>query len=355
MEKIEERINQLEEELRKTPYHKGTEHHLGLVKAKIAKLKKELEEKEAKKGGLGYGVKKSGQASCVLIGPPSAGKSTLLNSLTRAKSKVGSYGFTTLEAIPGIMEFQGAQIQILDLPGLVKGAAQGKGRGRKILSLARATDLIILMTDVDRIGWLEKMKKELYQAGVRLNSRPAKIKIKKTARGGIKIIDPFNCFEKKTIFDLAQEFGLKNGEIIFQEKVNSLDQLIDFLAGNRAYLPSIEVINKIDLKKPGSRKEVLISLKKKVGLEELKKEIWEKLGLIRIYLKKTRASEPDFNQPLILKKGALAAEAIEKVSSDLKEEINQVLAWGPGTKFPGQIIPLNHFLEDKTILFFVKK
>jgi len=352
------KIKQLEEEIRKTPYHKGTEHHIGLLKAKIARMKRELEEKEGRSGGggVGYAIRKQGDASCVLVGPPSSGKSTLLNVLTGAQSKTGCYDFTTLTVVPGIMEYRGAKIQILDLPGLIEGAAEGRGDGRKIISAIRGSDLVILMTDVDRLDWFKKINQELYRAGIRLNQQPPKVEMKKTNRGGIRIIDPFNYLSKEMVVRVAQEFGIKNAEIVFQEPIRSIDQLIDIFSGNRVYLSAIEVVSQID-KKPGFKTEhrILVSAKEGIGLNQLKEAIWQGLGLIRVYLKRSKSAEPDFGQPLILRKGATVADAIEKISSELLDQTGEALIWGSGAKFPGQPVPLSFLLKDETVLYFAKK
>lgn len=352
------KIKQLEKEIRETPYHKGTERHIGLLKAKIARMRQKLGEREERAsagGGGGYAIKKQGDASCALVGPPSAGKSTLLNALTDAQSKTGSYDFTTLGVVPGIMKYQGAKIQIFDLPGLIEGAAEGKGDGKKVISTIRSSDLVILMSDVDRLAWFEKIREELYRAGIRLNQSPPKVEIKKTNRGNIKIIDPFNCFQRETVIGIAQEFGIKNAEIIFQEPVRTIDQLIDVFSGNRVYLPAIEIISQID-RRPDFKdeKKILISAKEKIGINQLKEVIWQRLGLIRVYLKRSRLAEPDFSQPLILRNGATVVEAIEKISSELVNQVKEVLIWGPGAKFPGQSVPFSCMLQDETILYFIK-
>ena len=147
---IPEKIKSIEEEIRKTQVNKATEHHVGILKAKVAKLKLEQEIRSSSKSKStgGYNVRRSGDATVALIGLPSVGKSTLLNNLTGANSKVGSFDFTTLDVVPGILMYNGAQIQILDLPGIIRGAASGKGFGKKILSVARSANLVMLLLDV---------------------------------------------------------------------------------------------------------------------------------------------------------------------------------------------------------------
>jgi len=355
---ITKRIEQIEKEIRETPYHKGTEHHIGFLKAKAAKLRRDLGEgsRSGGGGGVGYGVKKEGDATCVLIGPPSVGKSTLLNAITSASSKVGAYDFTTLSVIPGMMFYKGAKIQIFDVPGLVIGAATGKGEGKKILSTIRGVDLVILLSDVRRPGIIAQLKRELYQVGIRLNIRPPMITIKKKLRGNIRVLDPFGSFDKQTIKEIAIEFGMKNGEITFSEPIDNLDKVIDVFSANRVYLPAIEVLNKSDLikKDKNFKGEILVSASKKRDLDKLKEAIWQNLELIRIFLKRQRNQEPDFNQPLILKKGATIRQAAEIISSDLLGQIKEAMIWGPGSKFPAQKVPLSFKLKDRTILYLAR-
>jgi ribosome-interacting GTPase 1 len=141
-DKIRQRIKELEDEYARTQKNKATEGHLGILKAKLSKLRRELTEgsggqtatpgmvvafayssKLGKKGGgageRGFEVSKSGDTRVGLVGFPSVGKSTLLTKLTGTFSLAAGYEFTTLTAIPGTMHFRGAKIQILDLPGLV--------------------------------------------------------------------------------------------------------------------------------------------------------------------------------------------------------------------------------------------
>src|SRR3970040_1105879 len=129
MATIEEQIRAVEDEIGRTQHNKHTQHHIGKLKAKLARLRDEVEKRLAKgKGaGISFAVRKSGNATVGLVGFPSTGKSTLLNALTAATSEVGAYDFTTIEIIPGLLEYKGAKIQILDMPGLIRGASRGRG------------------------------------------------------------------------------------------------------------------------------------------------------------------------------------------------------------------------------------
>jgi len=244
---LDRRIADIQKEIKATPYHKGTEHHIGRLKARLAKLKDEKIKKAIKKGGsgVGFAVKKVGEVTVVLVGPPSVGKSTLINQLARTTSKVGAYAFTTTSVIPGMMSYKGAKIQIFDVPGLVAGASEGKGRGREVISQVRSADLIILMIEPIASETEKNLKKELYEAGIRLDENPPQILINKKRKGGLKILATTKLsLTRETIKKIAEEFRLENAEIVIREDV-TMERLIDALADNRIYLPSLLVINKI--------------------------------------------------------------------------------------------------------------
>lgn len=364
-ENIKQRITQIEEEIRETPYHKATEHHIGRLKARLAKLKTLLERGSGGgDGGRQFAVKKTGDASVVLVGFPSVGKSTLLNKLANTKSKTAEYPFSTVEVIPGMMEYKGAKIQILDIPGLISGAAEGKGRGKQILSAVRGADLVMMMASIEEPETLVVIDDELEVANIRLNQARPQILINKRNKGGLKVIKGgFETPSKAVIEGICREYHLVNEEIIFKEDADE-DDLIDILAGNRVYLPAIKVINKIDklsklevgaLKNFLGKEVVFISASEEIGLENLKLEIWEKLSLIRIYLtEKKNKMAADFEEPLIIKRGLNVLQAAEKISSRLKGEVMKAVVWGKSASFPGQKVSLRHVLEDGDVVYWVK-
>jgi ribosome-interacting GTPase 1 len=171
MATVMQKIKDIEDEMAKTQKNKATAHHLGLLKAKLAKLRREiLAPPSAKGGGAGEGfdVTKSGDSRVGLVGFPSVGKSTLLNKLTGTFSEVASYEFTTLTCVPGVIKYQGAKIQLLDLPGIIEGAKDGKGRGRQVISTARTCNCILIVLDaIKPITHKRLIEKELEGFGIR--------------------------------------------------------------------------------------------------------------------------------------------------------------------------------------------
>ena len=110
-----ERIAEIENEMNKTQRNKATARHIGLLKAQLAKLRRELiEPKGAGAGakGEGFDVAKTGDARVGFVGFPSVGKSTLLSNLAGVYSEVAAYEFTTLTTVPGLIRYKGAKIQV---------------------------------------------------------------------------------------------------------------------------------------------------------------------------------------------------------------------------------------------------
>ena len=188
---IPEKIKLIEEEMRRTQINKATERHLGVLKARLARLKRMLEEQSSRGTGTddGYSVKKDGDATIVLLGLPSVGKSTLLNHLTASSSKVAAYDFTTLTVIPGMLSHNGARIQVLDIPGIIKGASEGKGLGKRVLSAARSADLLLVMLDVFNPDAREILLDEVRAIGIRPDEHRPWVHIDKRSSGGVTVTD----------------------------------------------------------------------------------------------------------------------------------------------------------------------
>jgi hypothetical protein len=364
MTTLEEKITAIEDEIRKTPYNKASQHHIGRLKAKIAQLRETLEHRSGKGGpGVGFAVKKSGDATVALVGFPSVGKSTLLNKLTDANSRVGAYDFTTVDVIPGTMFYKGLSIQVLDIPGIITGAARGKGRGREVISIARNANLILILLDVARLEHLQTIEKELYNAGIRLGQSPPKATIKKTTKGGLKVVSSVKLkkINELTIREILNINGVHSADVTLHEDMDE-ERFIDAVMKNRIYTPYVIALNKIDTvsktaveeakKKMGSE-AVPISAEKGENLAELKEKIFRKLDLIRVYLK-PHGGEPDFDEPLIVRRGSTIGEICDLLHKDIRRKFRHAAITGKSAKFSGQEAGLEHKVEDEDIITIIK-
>ena len=223
---IEEEIEEIQEEIRETPYNKSTEAHIGRLKAKLAELKEKREAQQAGSGGgPGYAVEKTGDATVALVGFPSVGKSTLLNALTNADSEVGAYEFTTLDVNPGMLQYRGANIQLLDVPGLIEGAAGGRGGGKEVLSVVRTADLVVFVLSVFEIDQYERLHDELYKNGIRLDTEPPRVSVRTKAKDGISVTASVDLdLDEETIAGVLREHGYVNADVTIGEQVD-LDEL----------------------------------------------------------------------------------------------------------------------------------
>lgn len=363
---IPEKIKSIQDEMARTQINKATEHHIGLLKAKIAKLKREQEENTAKKSGMksdGFDVRRSGDATVVFIGLPSVGKSTLLNKITGAKSAVGAFQFTTLTVVPGMMEYKGAKIQVLDLPGIIKGASTGKGLGKRILSVARSADLVLLMLDVFQPYHEDVLVNELKNIGIRLNQLPPNITVEKASMGGIAVAQQVRMTKitEKHLKDILHLYGIVSARVVMREDITS-EQLADHIAGNISYSKALTILNKIDL----VDREFLDSLKDRIksdaievsansdiNIDVLKERIYEKLKFIRIYMR-PKGGETDFKEPLIAREGDTVEDVCNKIHRRMRREFRYGLVWGKSAKFAGQKVGLSHILQDEDVLTIIK-
>ncbi len=354
-----EEIVRLEAEIKKTQYNKATQHHIGLVKAKIAKLREKAQARSS--GGSkqeGYHVRKTGDGTVILLGFPSTGKSTLLNTLCGTESEVASYAFTTLTVVPGTLQYKHARIQILDVPGIVAGASTGRGRGKEVLACIRSSDLCMLVADCLRPDELEVIKREAWNVGIRLNQRRPDVQIKKTASKGINVLSTCNLtkIDEETISNVLREFKINNADVIIRENID-VDQFIDCIEDNKKYMPSITVFNKMDLvnKREISKLkkkydvDLFVSATEKENAEELKEMIYISLDLVNIWLKEP-GKDPDLDVPLVMFKNSTVGSICEKLHKDFKSKFKFARVWGKSAKFDGQKVMMRHKLKNDDIL-----
>jgi len=368
MATIEEQIKALEEEISKTKYNKATQGHIGKLKAKIAALRERRAKAQAHAkssgGGPGFEIKKSGDASVALVGFPSVGKSSLISQLTDVESDTGNFEFTTLTCIPGVLHHRGATIQILDLPGLIKGASEGKGRGREILNVIRSCDMVLYVVDPFQESHFDILDFELWKAGMRLNQPKPQVFIDRTERGGVVVrstLEQTNLTDEE-IQAIIRSFGIVSANVTLRTDVTD-DNIVDTLAGNRIYSDAVIVLNKIDLATKKDLKKannmlpkdwpiLPVSAKTGEGIEEMKDFIFNNLHFMSIYLK-PQGQEADLIEPLIIKDTSTVRNVCQKLHRDFVRKFRYARVKGPSAKFDWQRVGLDHRLKDGDLLSII--
>lgn len=280
----EEKISILEEMLAICPKHKGTEKVQKELKSKIAKLKKQTPKKIKRE--VFYSVVKEGAGQIVIIGSTNSGKSSLLNALTNAQVKVAPYPFTTQIPQPAMMKYENILIQLVDTPPLTK---ESPGWLKAIISGA---DGLLAVFDLSNPE-IEKEIKELKE-----------------------ILENWNLENKKTIF-LGNKIDLPEARKNF-EKLKSEYKI-----------------------KP-------ISAQNGIGIEELKKEIFDLLEIIRVYSKKP-GKEPDLKHPFIAKRNTKLIELAKEISEDFATSFKYARLFRKDSqKF--KIVGKDYLLNDEDII-----
>ena len=363
---ILEKIADIENEMARTQKNKATSGHLGLLKAKLAKLRRELITPKSSGGGTGEGfdVSKTGDARVGFVGFPSVGKSTLLSNLAGVYSEVAAYEFTTLTTVPGCIKYKGAKIQLLDLPGIIEGAKDGKGRGRQVIAVARTCSLIFIVLDcLKPLQHKKLLEHELEGFGIRLNKEPANIVFRRKEKGGLNFqaMVPQSELDLDLVKSILSEYKIHNADITLRCDA-STDDLIDIIEGNRVYIPCIYLLNKIDqisveeldiiYKVPHC---VPISAHHKWNFDDLLEKMWDYLQLLRLYTK-PKGQLPDYETPVVLPRSKHTIEDFcNKIHRTIVKEFKYALVWGESVKHQPQKVGKEHVLSDEDVVQIVKK
>lgn len=301
----EEKIAVLEEMLAIMPKHKGTDHLKAELRGRIAKLS-QMSSKKSGAHRASMAIEKEGAAQVVVIGPPNAGKSQLVASITKASPPVADYPFTTQEAMPGMMEFENIQIQLIDTPPLTEQSTDWWLRHM----LIRA-DALLLVVDLADDPSLQM--EEL---------------IELLAKARISIVDD------KTSEDEDSAAIYPKKALIIGNKIDHPEARKNYDALNKQYGDQLPV--------------AAISARDRIGLEDLKRNIFDMLEIIRVYTK-APGQKPEMDDPIILDKGSTLQDAAEDVHKDFAANLKFARIWGSG-KHDGVSVKRNHVLQDGDII-----
>ncbi len=299
-----EKIVALEEMLAIMPKHKGTDHLRADLRAKIAKLNESLDKKSVTQR-MSLMIPKEGAGQVVVIGLPNAGKSQLVGSVTNANPTVADYPFTTKTATPGMMEFENIQIQLIDTPPLTDQPPEWW-----LANIIRRADALLVLIDLsyDPLVQMDAIGKVL--AGLRIR--------------------------------------LGAGKAVVEEDV-PISYKKALVVGNKMELDIDGANYKALLEKYGGKLAVLaISAKEKKGLEELKRQIFEMLDIIRVYTK-APGQKSDITAPIILPKGSRLEAAAAGVHKDFAAKLKYARIWGSG-KHDGIMAKRDHILQDGDVI-----
>lgn len=362
-----EKLQRMQEFLSLVPKHKGTAKLCAQIKKQMATMRKEMEEKKRRKAGKGgpkFFIEKEGAAQIALIGLTNVGKSSLLAAVTNSKVEVSANPYTTREPIPGIMNYEDIQFQIVEAPALMEGSADGRAWGLQTLALARNADGLILMVDLsqDSVEQLSLTLSEMEKARILVSKPKARVEVERRFMGaGLRIIligRLVDC-NFKGVEELLRSYRITDAVVKISGEA-TLDEVEDAIFESTVYKPAVIVANKIDLEGSeanlkfledyvGNKLPILaVSCEKRYGLEKLGETMFKTLDIIRVYTKEP--NEKEFSKkPFILKKGSTVYDLAKNIHSDFSKKFYYAKVWAKRLVFSPQKVGSSFVLNDRDI------
>jgi ribosome-interacting GTPase 1 len=301
----EEKIAALEEMLRVIPKHKGTDKLQADLRSRLSRLRREPKKKGAARGHS-HKVPKEGAGQVTLVGPPNAGKSSLVDLLTHANPEVATYPMTTREAIPGMMPYQDVAFQLVDLPPLCEEHVEPW-----VYDVVRGGDLVWLVVSIERPLVGVELVLELLE-GKAIGLHPANTPAPSMTRPGW-------LYKETLLVVTGMDRDGADGDL------EALQELLE------APWPTVPVSTVTD-----------------AGLQQLGQRTFEALDIIRIYTKEP-GKEADMGQPFTLRRGSTVGELARAIHKDIAEALKFARVWGPSA-FDGQSVKQAHVLEEGDVV-----
>jgi len=300
----EEKIAAIEEMMATIPRHKGTEKMQADLKRRLSKLHAEQARRPASRAGIIHRVEKEGAGQVVMVGPPNSGKSLLVRTLTHAQPEVADYPFTTRVPLPGMMPYEDAQVQLVDLPPVHPDFPESW-----LYQIIRNADAALLVVDLSDPDLLEDLETTLGQL------TGAKVQLGEGELPGVP-----GWIRKRTLL-VANKIDASGAQ-------EGLEILRD-LYGDRFHMVSV-------------------SAETGEGLETFRHWVFELLEVIRVYTK-APGKKLERTAPYILRRGSRLIDLAEHVHHDFLAQLKYARLWRDG-RFEGQMVNRDHVLEDKDVV-----
>ena len=358
-----EKIPALQEFLSAIPKHKGNERLRAQIKRKIALLRAEVETKHRRGSGrvTERVIQKAGAAQIAIVGLTKVGRSSLLTAVTAARPVITTYPYATKESVPGMMNFEDLQFQLIELPALVP-TEEGRFTFQEgSVDIVRNCDGLVVMVDLgaDPVVQLDFILAELARSQVTPTRLESNVSVVKTRAGGVQLLTAgrlVGCTRGQVV-SLLNSYGITNAVVRTTGDI-TLDDVEDVIfETNLTYKPTIILANKADLpnaaencrrllEKVGSNMEVLVtSCLTRVGLSELGRRLFEKLHIARVYTKEPNAPAPS-PEPFIVRRGTTVGELSRLIHSALFRQFKYARVWGESVSYPGERVGIGHTLSD---------
>jgi len=288
-----ERIAALEKMLATLPKHKGTEKMQADIRRRLSQARKESQKKGASHSQPFYLVPREGAGQVVLVGPPNAGKSSLVRALTHARPEVAEYPFTTRLPVPGMMNFEDVQVQLVDLPPVAAGFVEPWLP--QVIRSANASALVVDVNDVEDLEEIEFIENSLREWHL---PAPALL--------------------------IGNQIDRPGGE-------GDFTALADLYRGSYPALPVSAVTGR--------------------GLELLRHALFDILALVRVYTK-APGHKAQLESPYVLTRGATVLDAARRVHKDFAEHLRFARLFGREGSPEGLMVDRRHTVHDGDILEF---
>ncbi len=356
---LDEKLAALREMRKNAPGHKGGEHVRADISRKIKAVKEQMAKQAVQRkktsGSKSLAVKKDGMGQIVLVSFPNVGKSTILNALTNKSVQVADYPFTTKKPVVGMADFEGAKIQLVELPGIVKGASAGKASGTELLSIARNADAVVFLFSAENVlkEW-NVLKKEFENSFIQINKSKPKIKVNKSRFKGITIAGKkFLKMSFEKFKELLKSEGFHNASVVLEEPTTK-EKLEEVLDNRLTYKKAFGLIIQKNLSpKPDEVKKVskflpltIVSDSDEETVKDLKQKMFYILNKILIWTKKP--GEEKAVEPIALKKGSTVDHMAQLLHKDFAD-FKFAKIWGSG-KFAGQRVSKDYELKHRDIV-----